>query len=90
MSDAKGRHSTKTRMCFFDKDDLYKMVNDEKIFSSFNLLERERRVIFARVVNKIRYKHLAPLLSITISRTHQLYQQGIQKMKSQIMERLGQ
>jgi hypothetical protein len=40
-------------------------------------------------LQKIKYKHLAPAFRITITRTHQLYTQGIQKMKKQMIEKLN-
>jgi DNA-directed RNA polymerase specialized sigma subunit len=76
-------------MCFFDKDDLHKIVSDEKLFSAFHLMERERQIIFARVVKGIKYKHLAPAHRITIARTQQLYKRGIKKMKQQMIEGLN-
>jgi DNA-directed RNA polymerase specialized sigma24 family protein len=76
-------------MCFLDQDDLHKIVSDEKRFSAFTLLQREREIIFARVVKGIKYKHLAPAFNITISRTQYLYKRGIEKMKEQIIDRLG-
>jgi hypothetical protein len=75
-------------MCFFDKNDLYNIVSDEKLFSTFRLLERERNIIFARVVKRIKYKHLAPALDISISCTGKLYKRGILKMKKQMVEGL--
>jgi DNA-directed RNA polymerase specialized sigma24 family protein len=73
-------------MCFFDKDDLHKIVSDEKLFSAFKLMEKEREIIFARVVKGIKYKHLAPVFKVSIARTHELYQRGIQKMKEQMID----
>jgi hypothetical protein len=73
-------------MCFFNEDDLYNIVSNEKLFSAFNLMEKERQIIFARVVKKIKYKHLAPVFDVSIKRTHTLYSRGIKKMKQQMID----
>jgi hypothetical protein len=73
-------------MHLFDKNDLRKLICNKEIFSLFNLMERERKILIGHVVNGVTFNILGKLLGdITPQRAHEIYKRALKKMQAQIV-----
>jgi DNA-directed RNA polymerase specialized sigma subunit len=75
-------------MCFFDKNDLRAWILDEEIFSLFKLLEREKQILHMHLVKGFTFEFIGGILRISRQRVHQLYANGVTKIKNQTADML--
>jgi hypothetical protein len=81
----KNAKSTIKGMYLLDDHDLFDIMRNKELFASFNLRERDEKILKLRVLKGLTFEIIAGIEIVSVSAAHKLYTDAKKRLRKQLL-----